>query len=75
MTDPGQAVLVRPGGSSRTIREIQPGEDVGDMTGDCLLADRQLLPDGAIGMTPCEQAEYLQLAHREPAVAPVRRPG
>ena len=67
-----EVVLERPGGRARATRHAKLVEDVAHMPGDRLFADKELVGDGAIRLTGCEQPKYLRLAFAQRAQSLMR---
>ena len=61
----GEAVLVRPGGRGGPVGDVELREDVGEVAGDGLLRQHQLVGDAPVGGPGRDQAQHLGLASGE----------
>ena len=48
------------GGGASPAGDVELHEDVADVPGDSLLADKELVRDGAVRLAGCEQPEVAQ---------------
>ena len=62
-------MLEREGGRGRARWDVELGEDVLQMPGDRVFADHELDGDVAVGLPRRDEAQDLDLAHREPSRA------
>ena len=61
-----QLVLIREGCDGRARGQVQLREDVADVAINGALADRELVSDGAVRSTGCDQPDDLPIALCQP---------
>src|SRR6478609_1945985 len=66
-----QIVLVGIGGRRGSTRDVQLGEDVGDVPGDRLSRQEQLRRDSPVRLPGCHQLQYFDLACGQPTRLPL----